>query len=76
MIKSIYRHKNQNVVIWYCEHSVDVGPYSEDQMCVSYSYVYKDGRIGRERHKRIWESQFYEEFSHTDNSISVSAQIK
>lgn len=75
MIKNIYSHKNQDVVVWSCGFEPAVGAYNEDKITVNYSYVYKNGRIGRQRCKHIYESQFYDEFRRTNKEVSINVSI-
>jgi hypothetical protein len=75
----LFLHKNQDVVIWDTNPD-DMGTlrghYSEPKILVSYSYLRKNGRVGKVRRKSVYESDFYDEFQDVGRGIEIRWEEK
>jgi hypothetical protein len=75
----LFLHKNQDIVIWATNpDDMDTlrGHYSEPKIFVSYSYLRKNGRVGKVRRKSVYESNFYDEFKNVGRRIEIRWEEK
>jgi hypothetical protein len=70
MERKIHLHKNQKVIVWRTSEDSS-NPRVHDRLEVVYSYLRANGRVGRDRTKKVFEQDFMDEFYPTDETISI-----